>query len=44
MGDREGVLQVFSCRKGEILHTFKTLPGPEITRVELGGAIGEIIQ
>ena len=42
VGDRDGVLQVFSCKKGaEISHAFKTLPGPEITRLELGGALGK---
>ena len=32
---------MFSCKKGEIVHAFKTLPGPEITRLELGGALGK---
>jgi Bardet-Biedl syndrome 7 protein len=44
IGDRGGVLQVFSSKKGEITHAFKTLPGQEITRLELGGALGEIIR
>ena len=42
IGDKDGVLQVFSSKKGEIHHQFKTLPGPEITRLELGGALGTI--
>ena len=42
IGDRDGVLQVFSAKKGEISHAFKTLPGQEITRVDLGGALGDL--
>ena len=32
---------MFSCKKGEVSHAFKTLPGSEITRLELGGALGK---
>jgi len=39
--DQDGVLQVFSMKKGDIQMVFKTLPGPKITRLELGGTIGE---
>ncbi len=42
IGDRDGVLQVFASKRGEISHAFKTLPGQEITRVELGGALGNL--
>ena len=45
IGDHDGVLQVFGLKKGsEVSHTFKTLPcqGKQITRVELGGALGTV--
>lgn len=41
VGDQEGVLQIFFFKKGEIQITFKSLPGPAITNVALGGSIGE---
>lgn len=41
VGDQDGVLQVFSVKKGDVSHAFKTLPGKEINRLELGGALGE---
>ena len=44
VGDRDGVLQVFSYKKGEVSHAFKTLPSSEITRLELGGALGTICE
>ncbi len=41
IGDQEGVLQVFSVKKNsQVTHAFKTLPGKEIRRMELGGALG----
>nr|CAD7403389.1 unnamed protein product [Timema cristinae] len=42
VADQDGVLQVFSLKKGEIQLSFKTLPGPGISRLELGGAIGTV--
>ena len=36
------MLQVFSLKKGEIQLGFKTLPGPGISRLELGGALGNV--
>ncbi len=42
VGDQEGVLQVFNIKKNnDANHVFKTLPGKKITRMELGGALGE---
>ena len=41
VGDRDGVVQVFSTKKGELGFNFKTLPGKAITRLELGGALGK---
>jgi Bardet-Biedl syndrome 7 protein len=43
LGDHDGVLQVFSIKKGDANHVFKTLPGEEITRLEMGGALGKFI-
>nr|CAD7256790.1 unnamed protein product [Timema shepardi] len=42
VADQDGVLQVFSLKKGEIQLSFKTLPGLGISRLELGGAIGTV--
>ncbi|KAK3915090.1 Bardet-Biedl syndrome 7 protein [Frankliniella fusca] len=42
IGDQEGVLQSFSMKKGEQQMVFKTLPGPAISRVCLGGATGTV--
>lgn len=40
VADQDGVLQVFSVKKGDIQIGFKTLPGAGITCLELGGALG----
>ncbi|KAF4519730.1 hypothetical protein B566_EDAN014257 [Ephemera danica] len=40
LGDHDGVVQIFSIKKGEIQQHFKSLPGRKITRVELGGPAG----
>ena len=43
VGDQDGVLQVFSVSKGAEVHqVFRTLPGNEITKVEMGGALGTV--
>ncbi|GBM81005.1 Bardet-Biedl syndrome 7 protein [Araneus ventricosus] len=42
VADHYGVVQCFGTKKNEIQSYFKTLPGPKITRLELGGAIGTI--
>ena len=42
VGDQDGVLQVFSVKKQEISHVFKSLPTAPITRLELGGALGTV--
>ena len=42
VGDKDGVLQVFSIKKGDLQYYFKTQPGPEISSLELGGALGNI--
>lgn len=40
VADQDGVLQVFSVKKGDIQIGFKTLPGAGISCLELGGALG----
>lgn len=42
MGSHDGVVQIFNIKKGNLLHTFKSLPGRKITRLELGGVYGAI--
>ncbi|ELU07577.1 hypothetical protein CAPTEDRAFT_117810 [Capitella teleta] len=42
IADHNGVLQVFGMKNGEAQHVFKTLPGPKILRLELGGPTGGI--
>ncbi|OXB84790.1 UNVERIFIED_CONTAM: hypothetical protein H355_015912 [Colinus virginianus] len=39
VGDQDGVLTCFGIKKGEPVTVFKTLPGPKIARLELGGAL-----
>lgn len=39
-GGIDGVLQVFSFKKGEIQMIFKTLPSEKISSLELGGPLG----
>lgn len=43
IGDQDGVLQSFSMKRGEQQMVFKTLPGPAVSRVCLGGAQGESV-
>jgi len=42
VGDQSGILQCLSLKKREINTAFKTLPGPAINRVVLGGALGTV--
>lgn len=37
VGDQDGVIQLFSIKKGEVQTHFKTLPGDSIANVQLGG-------
>ncbi|XP_047271845.1 BBSome complex member BBS7 isoform X5 [Homo sapiens] len=39
IGDHDGVVMCFGMKKGEAAAVFKTLPGPKIARLELGGVI-----
>lgn len=43
VGDHDGVVQLFSVKRGEIQLAFKTLPGDKITRLNLGGALGKVM-
>ncbi|XP_072170884.1 BBSome complex member BBS7-like [Diadema setosum] len=42
VADQTGVIQCFNIKKGEAVMAFKTLPGPKITRLELGGTLGSL--
>ncbi|KZC08794.1 PREDICTED: Bardet-Biedl syndrome 7 protein-like [Dufourea novaeangliae] len=37
VGDHDGVLHVYGMKKGELQMSFKSLPGPKITKLALGG-------
>nr|CAB3225183.1 Bardet-Biedl syndrome 7 protein homolog [Phallusia mammillata] len=40
VGDKSGVLQCFGMKKRELNSIFKLLPGPPVSKLELGGALG----
>jgi len=40
VGDKSGILQSFGIKKGEVNTIFKSLPGPAINRIALGGVLG----
>lgn len=40
IADHDGILSCFGMKKGEAVPVFKTLPGPKIARMDLGGAVG----
>ncbi|XP_063989189.1 Bardet-Biedl syndrome 7 protein homolog [Diachasmimorpha longicaudata] len=40
IGDHDGILHVFGMKKGELQLVFKSLPGPKIERLVLGGSLG----
>lgn len=42
VADNDGILQVFSVKREDIQLQFKTLPGPKISAVQLGGELGKI--
>jgi Bardet-Biedl syndrome 7 protein len=42
VGDQDGVVQLFSAKKDELVVHFKTVPNQKITSVQLGGSIGNI--
>ena len=43
VADHNGILTCFQIRKNDISIDFKTLPGPKIDRLELGGALGSLM-
>ncbi|XP_024941119.1 Bardet-Biedl syndrome 7 protein homolog isoform X2 [Cephus cinctus] len=40
VADHDGVLHVYGTKKGELQLLFKSLPGPKISRLVLGGTLG----
>ncbi|CAL8354731.1 unnamed protein product [Merluccius merluccius] len=40
IADNDGVLTCFGMKKGEPVPVFKTLPGPKVSRLDLGGVLG----
>ncbi|XP_011299492.1 Bardet-Biedl syndrome 7 protein homolog [Fopius arisanus] len=40
VGDHDGILHVFGMKKGELQLSFKSLPGPKIEKLVLGGTLG----
>lgn len=42
IGDQDGIVTCFGIKKNEAVPVFKTLPGPKISRLELGGALGTV--
>ncbi|EDV24847.1 uncharacterized protein TRIADDRAFT_25051 [Trichoplax adhaerens] len=42
VADHEGAVTCFQMKRGDASIVFKTLPGPKITRLELGGPLGNV--
>lgn len=42
VGDLDGLLQVFSIKKGEVVNIFRSMPCKTITCITLGGALGKL--
>ncbi|XP_059481988.1 Bardet-Biedl syndrome 7 protein homolog [Neocloeon triangulifer] len=42
LGSHDGVVQIFNIKKGNLVHTFKSLPGRKINGLELGGVRDQI--
>lgn len=40
LADNDGILQVFSIKKENVQIHFKTLPGPKVMSLQLGGVSG----
>ncbi|KYM83198.1 Bardet-Biedl syndrome 7 protein [Atta colombica] len=40
IADHDGVLHIYGMKKGELQLSFKSLPGPKIQKMVLGGSIG----
>ncbi|XP_043268965.1 Bardet-Biedl syndrome 7 protein-like isoform X2 [Venturia canescens] len=42
VADHDGILHVYGMKKGELQLSFKSLPGPAIRRMALGGTLGTL--
>ncbi|XP_025994810.2 Bardet-Biedl syndrome 7 protein homolog [Solenopsis invicta] len=42
VADHDGVLHIYGMKKGELQLSFKSLPGPKIEKMVLGGSIGMV--
>ncbi|XP_024888657.1 Bardet-Biedl syndrome 7 protein homolog isoform X1 [Temnothorax curvispinosus] len=42
VADHDGVLHIYGMKRGELQLSFKSLPGPKIQRIVLGGSIGMV--
>lgn len=40
VGDQDGIVQLFSMKKDELIIHFKTLPAEKVQSIHLGGALG----
>lgn len=40
VGDQDGIVQLFSMKKDELIVHFKTLPAEKVQSIHLGGALG----
>lgn len=43
VGDQDGIVQLFSMKKEEIVIHFKTLPNEKVQSIQLSGAPGNIL-
>lgn len=43
VGDQDGIIQLFSMKKDEMVVHFKTLPGDKVQSIQLSGTPGSII-
>lgn len=43
VGDQDGIVQLFSMKKEELIVHFKTLPAEKVQSIQLGGAPGDLL-
>lgn len=41
VGDQDGIVQLFSMKKDDLVIHFKTLPSDKVQSIQLGGSPGE---
>lgn len=41
VGDQDGIVQLFSMKKDDLIIHFKTLPAEKVQSIQLGGALGD---